>query len=76
MNPVFGWGNECRFSWGTAKDLLETKGSSINVDWPADDDDQGMRVTDFFSAAADHPQQDRSNGLTTWFGTHVSEEVF
>ncbi|GJC85753.1 ribonuclease H2 subunit A [Colletotrichum liriopes] len=28
MHPVFGWGPECRFSWGTAKDMLEGKGAS------------------------------------------------
>ncbi|KAJ5595848.1 hypothetical protein N7450_002306 [Penicillium hetheringtonii] len=38
MDPVFGWGNECRFSWGTAKEMLEVKGGA-RVDWPDDDDD-------------------------------------
>lgn len=76
MNPVFGWGNECRFSWGTAKDLLEAKGTGTKVDWPVDDDEQGMRVTDFFSATA-HDEIDKdSNELTTWFGRPVAEEVF
>ena len=30
MNPVFGWGHECRFSWSTAKDMLEGHGSSAS----------------------------------------------
>jgi hypothetical protein len=33
MDPVFGWGNECRFSWGTAREMLELKGGA-RVDWP------------------------------------------
>ena len=76
MTPVFGWGTECRFSWGTAKDLLEAKGSGTKVDWPAEDDEQGMRVTDFFSTPADGEQDYQSNELTTWFGRPVAEEVF
>src|SRR2546421_5842791 len=24
IDPTFGWGNECRFSWATAKEMLET----------------------------------------------------
>ena len=76
MNPLFGWGNECRFSWGTAKDLLETKGTGIRVDWPVEDDEQGMRVTDFFSATADGDTDKDSGVLTTWFGRPVAEEVF
>lgn len=76
MNPIFGWGSECRFSWGTAKDLLEAKSSGIKVDWPIDDDDQAMRVTDFFAAAAEGEQYKDSNELATWFGKPVAEDVF
>ena len=76
MNPVFGWGNVCRYSWGTAKDLLESKSTSARVDWPADDEDQGMRVTDFFSAPACNQQDEAHNELATWFGKPVAEDVF
>jgi len=76
MDPIFGWGSECRFSWGTAKDLLEAKCSATKVDWPADDDEQGMRVTDFFSAGSDGDQDQESNELATWFGRPVTEELF
>ena len=31
MDPVFGWGHECRFSWSTAKDMLEGHGSSSST---------------------------------------------
>ncbi|CAF9924108.1 hypothetical protein IMSHALPRED_006105 [Imshaugia aleurites] len=75
VDPLFGWGSECRFSWGTAKDLLEAKGT--RVDWPVEDDDeQGMRVTDFFSARPDGETEKETNELTTWFGRPVAEEVF
>ncbi|PYH41165.1 ribonuclease H2 catalytic subunit RNH201 [Aspergillus saccharolyticus JOP 1030-1] len=37
MDPIFGWGNECRFSWGTVKEMLESKGGS-KVDWPGGGD--------------------------------------
>ena len=76
MNPVFGWGSECRFSWATAKDLLEAKGTGTKVDWPVEDDEQGMRVTDFFSATVDSDLNKENNELTTWFGKPVAEEVF
>ena len=63
MDPVFGWGNECRFSWSTAKDMLgEESGKNndrrgVRVDWPveAQDDDgeeDDMRLTSYFSSLA------------------------
>lgn len=70
MDPVFGWGNECRFSWGTAKDLLESKGAALKVDWPVHDDSNDMRVTDFFAAKADGGDE-----LADWFGKRVTEEM-
>lgn len=76
MNPVFGWGSECRFSWATAKELLEAKGTGTKVDWPVEDDEQGRRVTDFFSATADGDTNKESNELTNWFGSPVAEGVF
>ncbi|KAL0941058.1 Ribonuclease H2 subunit A [Colletotrichum truncatum] len=70
MHPVFGWGPECRFSWGTAKDMLEAKGN-LKVDWPVDDDGEA-RMTDFFMSA------DREDGdeLGTWFGRPAGLEAF
>ncbi|KAF6819692.1 Ribonuclease H2 subunit A [Colletotrichum musicola] len=70
MHPVFGWGPECRFSWGTAKDMLEAKGS-LKVDWPVDDDGEA-RMTDFLMSA------DREDGdeLGTWFGRPAGLEAF
>jgi ribonuclease H2 subunit A len=72
MDPVFGWGSECRFSWGTAKDMLDLKGLAAKVDWPIEDDDETTRLTDFFSA---DKEQD-SDELGSWFGRSVGTEVF
>jgi ribonuclease H2 subunit A len=76
MDPVFGWGNECRFSWGPAKELLEVKNTDIKVEWPADNDDggNGMQMTDFFASTS----EGGGDELVDWFGRRVSEamEVF
>lgn len=73
MDPVFGWGNECRFSWGTAKDMLEAKGAPCRVDWPeGDDDTDNLKLTGFFLGAP----EDQEDELATWYGRRVTEEVF
>ena len=77
MEPLFGWGSECRFSWGTAKDLLESKGGVTKVDWPrGDDEEQSMRVTDFFVSGGMGGTEEESNDLANWFGRPVAEAVF
>ncbi|KND94147.1 Ribonuclease H2 subunit A [Tolypocladium ophioglossoides CBS 100239] len=73
MHPVFGWGHECRFSWGTAKDMLEGKGNGVKVDWPVDDDGETSRLTDFFTAGTGDKE---SNELGKWFGTPAGLEAF
>ncbi|OAQ69181.1 ribonuclease H2 subunit A [Pochonia chlamydosporia 170] len=70
MHPVFGWGPECRFSWGTAKDMLELKGG-VKVDWPMEDDGDSMKVTDFFASG-----NDKEDELGGWYGTPVGLEAF
>ncbi|KAI2625277.1 putative 35 kDa ribonuclease H [Hypomontagnella submonticulosa] len=72
MHPVFGWGPECRFSWGTAKDMLETKGG-VKVEWPVDEDDENSRLTDFF---VDGSKEKDADELGTWFGTPAGLEAF
>jgi ribonuclease H2 subunit A len=73
MHPVFGWGPECRFSWGTAKDMLEsTKTGGVKVDWPVDDDADTHRMTDFFTSK----EQGDGDELGTWFGTPAGLEAF
>lgn len=72
MDPIFGWGYETRFSWGPAKDGLEGKAAPLRVEWPLEEDENGMRMTDFFTGQ--HEQG--GNTLANWFGTRVTEEIF
>ncbi|KUI67438.1 Ribonuclease H2 subunit A [Cytospora mali] len=74
MHPVFGWGPECRFSWGTAKDMIEGKGSGVKVEWPVEEDGDTARLTDFFSASGE--QEKDADELGTWFGTPAGLEAF
>ncbi|RYP63496.1 hypothetical protein DL771_009241 [Monosporascus sp. 5C6A] len=76
MHPVFGWGPECRFSWGTARDLLEGKGG-VKVEWPAvadDDEECTSRLTDFFIDAG--AREKDADELGSWFGTPAGLEAF
>lgn len=77
MDPVFGWGNECRFSWATAKDMLEAKGDGIRVEWPLPDDpDIGMRLMDFSTGTCSDERTSPDNELASWFGRPAAESVF
>ncbi|KAL2863592.1 ribonuclease H2 catalytic subunit RNH201 [Aspergillus lucknowensis] len=69
MDPVFGWGNECRFSWGTAKEMLELKGGE-RVDWPADDSD--TQLMDFLLSSSD-TFKGGDQELSEWFGKKTAE---
>ncbi|SPQ20614.1 0ffdd30d-0f12-4741-9272-098846972cf2 [Thermothielavioides terrestris] len=76
MHPVFGWGPECRFSWGTAKDMLEAapaKGGGVKVEWPVDEGGDTHRLTDFFIGK---DQEKDADELGTWFGTPAGLEAF
>ena len=75
MDPFFGWGTECRFSWGTVKDMLEAKTAPIKIDWPedGDEDEDAMKVTSFFSTASNATTQ--GHDLTNWFGKPLTAEV-
>jgi ribonuclease H2 subunit A len=74
-DPIFGWGNECRFSWGTAKDILEvgSKLGGVNVLWPADVDGPGS-VADLFRGA--NANAEPENKMKIWFGESVADGVF
>ncbi|KAF2826514.1 hypothetical protein CC86DRAFT_292924 [Ophiobolus disseminans] len=71
MDPLFGWGSECRFSWGTAKELLEGNKPPVNLDWPAEDDGNDMRMTDFFVGK----NESAGDELADWYGKRVSEDM-
>jgi ribonuclease H2 subunit A len=70
MDPVFGWGNECRFSWGTAKEMLDSKGGA-RVDWPVEE--EGSQLRDFFLSeggkSAEHDE------LREWYGRRATEVI-
>jgi ribonuclease H2 subunit A len=70
MDPLFGWGNVCRFSWATAKELLEGKNAEVKVEWPVEDDDDGMKLTDYFSTRAEEADE-----MLEWFGKRVTDEM-
>jgi ribonuclease H2 subunit A len=72
MDPLFGWGNECRFSWGTAKQELEVKNKNFTIDWPVDDDTNGdIRITDHFVSKSERGGDE----LVDWFGKRVTVEM-
>jgi ribonuclease H2 subunit A len=73
MDPVFGWGSECRFSWGTAKEMLEQKGGA-RVDWPADDDEGNGMLSDFLLASGPGKSSSK-DGLRDWFGQRQAEII-
>lgn len=76
LDPTFGWGSECRFSWGTVKDMLDGKGGpGRNVEWPAVGDEDNMQLSSYFSSAASGPKTEAYE-LRTWFGTGVGQEAF
>ncbi|EGD96242.1 ribonuclease H2 subunit A [Trichophyton tonsurans CBS 112818] len=70
MNRLFGWGAECRFSWGTSKELLEVK-SGLKVDWPAEEDDSIMLVTQYFTSKSE--TEGPVNELRDWYGNKQEE---
>jgi ribonuclease H2 subunit A len=76
VDPAFGWGSECRFSWGTVKDMLEAKGGpGVRIDWPNPGDEDNMQLSSYFGAGNSGPKTE-SEELRTWFGSGVSQEAF
>lgn len=78
MNPVFGWGTECRFSWGTVKDLLEKKDMAAVIDWPEGGDDDMANIGNYFSAGTgrETKKEKENKELAEWFGGGVGVDAF
>ena len=78
MNPVFGWGTECRFSWGTVKDLFEKKDMAAGVDWPEGGDDDTANIGNYFSAGTGRETKEEKGNkeLAEWFGGGVGVDAF
>lgn len=73
MNGLFGWGGECRFSWGTVKDLLEGGGKGVvKVDWPDDDDENG-NLSQYFNGGGLSGVKGEVEELRAWYGGGVKE---
>ncbi|OGM41962.1 ribonuclease H2 subunit A [Aspergillus bombycis] len=71
MDPIFGWGNECRFSWGTSKEMLEMRGG-LKVDWPLDEENTQLR--DFLLTSSEAPKGTNQE-LRDWFGQKTAEVI-
>ncbi|RAL10771.1 ribonuclease H2 catalytic subunit RNH201 [Aspergillus homomorphus CBS 101889] len=65
MDPIFGWGNECRFSWGTAKEMLEVKGG-FKVDWP--EEEENLHMKDFLLTSAGAISKSHHE-VREWYGS-------
>jgi len=77
MDLVFGWGVECRFSWGTVKEMLEVKNKELRVDWPdGDGENDGVKMTDFFVQAGEDRGNVEGDELRNWYGYKVEEGIF
>lgn len=77
IDPVWGFGNECRFSWGTVKDMIEQKnGPTTKTDWPADGDDENMRLSHYFNSDGSSGAKTEAVELSSWFGASVGQEAF
>ncbi|KAJ5885639.1 Ribonuclease H2 subunit A [Penicillium tannophilum] len=72
MDPVFGWGNECRFSWGTAKEMLDVKGGAL-VDWPEEDEEGNGRLE--FLLTSGPAKGSGQDGLRDWYGSRQAEII-
>ena len=61
LDPVFGWRLEVvRFSWATAKDLLEKDKRAVDVVW-AEESEEGQAITGFFTG--------EEKGVSGWYGS-------
>lgn len=78
VDSLFAWGSECRFSWGTVKDMLEAKDSlAVKVDWPAEDDEDNARLSDYFLSTGTGPKiASESDQLRFWYGSNIGQEAF
>lgn len=75
VNGMFGWGPECRFSWGTVKDLMDDKTKSKQVEWP-DDDQDNNKVSQYFGVGMTSTGvKSEDSELRNWYGNSVGREM-
>jgi ribonuclease H2 subunit A len=70
MDAVFGWGSECRFSWGTAKEMLEGK-DAVRVDWPGEEEEAAGLADFLLSAPTPASAQAGKSDVSNWYGSRV-----
>ncbi|KAF8431254.1 ribonuclease H-like domain-containing protein [Terfezia claveryi] len=74
LDPVFGWrGEVVRFSWATAKDLLENAKRSVKAEWAEEGSDEGHAIMGFFSSGKDDGM---GKGVAGWYGRSVGVAEF
>ena len=65
MDPVFGWrGEVVRFSWATARDMLEKDPRCAGVEWADAMEEGEQNIAGFFSGEKD-------SGIRGWYGASV-----
>lgn len=66
LDPVFGWrGEVVRFSWATAKDLIDKDKRAVKAEW-AEVSDEGQAITGFFSSEKEGDGVEK--GVGGWYG--------
>ena len=69
LDPVFGWrGEVVRFSWATAKDLLDKDKRAVKAEWAEEVSDEGKAITGYFSSGKDEGVE---KGVAGWYGRSV-----
>lgn len=77
MEPMFWWGVEARFSWGTIEKLSETKGSKIvTTDWQKDKPDDNSKLSRFFISDGSLTSKTESDELRTWYSQEAGMITF
>lgn len=71
IHEAFGYGSECRFSWGTVKDLLDDRNKAMQVEWP-DEDSENNKLSQYFGAGTTGAKTEEQE-LRSWFGSDVKE---
>ena len=72
IDPIFGWGNECRFSWGTAKELLEKEDLAVEHDWLQSEQEDAARLDEYFTAGG---IKLKAANVCNWYGRIVEENA-
>ncbi|KAJ9651346.1 hypothetical protein H2198_007569 [Neophaeococcomyces mojaviensis] len=74
MDGTFGWGPECRFSWGTVKDMLELQSQAAKqVEW-LDDDKENNKLSQYFGVSAVGCVKTEDAELRDWYGASIGND--